>query len=80
MYLYIISVPCQKILNIFTRALEIDRKASLWRAFLACFAASANLFLDNLAFVLDLLILQDKHNIRTLSLNIKLICTRCETG
>jgi len=24
--------------------------------------------------------LQDKHNIRTLSLNIKLICTCCETG
>jgi hypothetical protein len=24
--------------------------------------------------------LQDKHNIRTLSLNIKFICTRCETG
>jgi hypothetical protein len=26
------------------------------------------------------LTLQDKHNIRTLSLNIKFICTRCETG
>jgi hypothetical protein len=25
------------------------------------------------------LILQDKHNIGTLSINIKLICTRCET-
>ena len=24
--------------------------------------------------------MQDKHNIRTLSLNIKFICTRCETG
>jgi len=24
--------------------------------------------------------LQDKHNIRTLSLNIKFICSRCETG
>jgi hypothetical protein len=34
----------------------------------------------NLAVVLDFLILQDKHNICTLSLNIKLICTRCETG
>jgi hypothetical protein len=36
------------------------------------------LFSDNLAVVLDFLILQDKQNIRTLSLNIKLICTRCE--
>jgi hypothetical protein len=37
---------------------------------------------DNLAVVLDILMLQDKHNIHvcTLSLNIKLICTRCETG
>jgi hypothetical protein len=26
------------------------------------------------------LTLQDKHNIRTLSLNIKFICNRCETG
>ena len=26
------------------------------------------------------LILQDKHNIRTLSLNMKLNCTRCQTG
>ena len=26
------------------------------------------------------LILQDKHNICTFSLNIKLICTHCETG
>jgi hypothetical protein len=26
------------------------------------------------------LTLQDKHNILTLSLNIKFICTRCETG
>ena len=36
-------------------------------------------FLDNLAVVLDFLILQDNYNICTLSLNIKLICTRCET-
>jgi hypothetical protein len=28
----------------------------------------------------DFMTLQDKHNIRTLSLNIKFICTRCETG
>jgi hypothetical protein len=28
---------------------------------------------------LDVLILQDKHNIRTLSLNIESIWTRCET-
>ena len=33
------------------------------------------LFSDNLAGVLDFLLLQDKHNIPTLSLNIKLICT-----
>jgi len=26
------------------RALETDRKASIWQAFLACFAASANYF------------------------------------
>ena len=37
-------------------------------------------YLNNLEGVLDFLILQDKHNIRTLSLNIKLICTRNETG
>ena len=37
------------------------------------------LFLDNLAVVLDFLKRQDKHDIRTLSVNIKLICTRCET-
>jgi len=35
---------------------------------------------DDLTVVFDFLILQDKHNIRTLSLNIQLICTRCETG
>ena len=35
------------------------------------------LFSDNLAGVLDFFIL---HNICTLSLNIKLICTRYETG
>ena len=29
---------------------------------------------------LDFFILQDKDNVRTLSLNIKLICTRCKTG
>ena len=33
------------------------------------------LFSDNLAIVLDLLILNDKHNVRSLSLNIKLICS-----
>ena len=38
------------------------------------------LSLNNLAVVLGYLILQDKHDIRTLSGNIKLICTRCETG
>ena len=38
------------------------------------------LFSDDLTVVFDFLILQDKHNIRTLSLNIQLICTRCETG
>ena len=35
------------------------------------------LFTDELA--VDFLMLQDKHNMRTFSLNIKLICTRCET-
>ena len=38
------------------------------------------LFSDNVAGILNFLILQDRHNIRTLSLNIQLICTRCETG
>jgi hypothetical protein len=38
------------------------------------------LFSDNLAGVLDFLILQDKLNMCTLSLNIKLICTFYETG
>jgi hypothetical protein len=37
------------------------------------------LFSDTLAGVLEFLILQDKHNILTLSLNIKLICTHCKT-
>jgi hypothetical protein len=35
---------------------------------------------DNLALVLNLLILQDKHSIRRLLVNIKLICSRYETG
>jgi hypothetical protein len=30
--------------NLFAQALETDRKASLWRTFLACFAATANKF------------------------------------
>ena len=37
------------------------------------------LFSDNLAGVLDFFILHDKHNIRILSFNIKLIWARCET-
>jgi hypothetical protein len=37
-------------------------------------------FSDNLAVVLDFLTSQDKHNIRTLSVNVKLIWTCCETG
>jgi hypothetical protein len=43
------------------------------------YRSTLQLFSDNLAVVFDLLILQDTHNIRTLSINIKLICTRCET-
>ena len=39
-----------------------------------------HLFSDNLALVLDLLTLKDKHNKHTLSVNIKLYCTLCETG
>ena len=38
------------------------------------------LFSDNLAVVLDFLTLQDKHNITTLSVDIRFICTRCEKG
>jgi len=37
-------------------------------------------FLNNLTVVLGFLTLYDKHNIRTLSENIKLICVFCETG
>ena len=40
--IYTIYVHCRKIYNLFVRALEISRKASLLQAFLACFAASAN--------------------------------------
>jgi hypothetical protein len=38
------------------------------------------LFCLNLTSFPTFLTLQNKHNIRTLSLNIKFICTRCETG
>ena len=38
------------------------------------------LFSDILVAVFDIFILQDKHNIRTLLVNIKFICTRCETA
>ena len=41
---YTIYVHCQKIYNLFVRTLEKGRKASLWRVFLTCFAASANQF------------------------------------
>ena len=37
------------------------------------------LFLENLAVVLGFLTFQDKHNISTLSEDIKFICTYCET-
>jgi hypothetical protein len=37
-------VHCRKIYNSFVRALETGRKASLLRAFVACFAASVNTF------------------------------------
>ena len=37
-------------------------------------------FLNNFTVVLCFLTLYDKHNIRTLSENIKFICTLCETG
>jgi hypothetical protein len=42
--------------------------------------ALLQIFSDNLEVVLDFLTLQDKPNIRTLSLNIKLISTCCETA
>ena len=38
------------------------------------------IFSDNLEVVLDFFIVQDKYNIRKLSTNIKILCTRCETG
>jgi hypothetical protein len=40
LYIHTISVHCQKIYNLFARALETGRKVML--TFLACFAASAN--------------------------------------
>jgi hypothetical protein len=67
--------------NLFVQDLETVKKASYRghhgkllerRLFL--------LILDNLAVDLSFLTLQDKHNICTLSENIKFICTRCETG
>jgi hypothetical protein len=33
---------CWKIYNLFLRVLETSKKANLWQAFLACFAAIAN--------------------------------------
>jgi hypothetical protein len=42
----------------------------------ACFCP----FCLNLTSFPTFLTLQDKHNIRTLCLNVKFICTRCETG
>ena len=41
-YIYTIYVHCQKIYNLFVQALETGRKISIWQAFLACFAESAN--------------------------------------
>ena len=35
---------CRKIYNVCVRALAASRKISLWRAFLSCFAAIANVF------------------------------------
>jgi hypothetical protein len=64
-----LTVVCIIKANIFS-ALNISF-LQVWRLF--------QLFSDNFAVVLDFLILQDKHNIHTLLLNIKLICTRCET-
>jgi hypothetical protein len=40
----------------------------------------SELFSNNLALVLQFFTLQDKHDIHTLSVNIKLICTRCKAG
>ena len=42
LYIYTIYIYCQKIYNLFTRVLEAGGKAIIWRAFMACFAASAN--------------------------------------
>jgi len=39
---YTIYVLCQKIYNLFVRALETGRKVSLWWVFLACFRVSGN--------------------------------------
>ena len=41
---YTIYVHCRKIYNLFVRALETGRKASIWQTFVACFTASANKF------------------------------------
>ena len=37
-------LQCEKIYNLFVRALESDRKANLWRTVLSCFATSENEF------------------------------------
>ena len=59
---------------------QYKRWRQWWRLWKRLERRLFQLFSDNLAVVLDLLILQDKHNIRTLSENVKLICTRYETG
>ena len=55
-----------------------DIRDNRWRHWKQFERRLFQLFSDNLAGVLHVLILQDKHNTRTLSLNIKLICTWCE--
>jgi hypothetical protein len=47
-----------------------------WKRLERCFY---QLFADNLAVVMEFFTLQDKDNICTLSVNILLICTGCET-
>ena len=44
LYVCAIYVDCQKILNLFVRALETGSKTSPWQSFLTCFEASANEF------------------------------------
>ena len=73
------SGGCRQVWNWYywTRTTKKTPLTTFWKARNdACFCP----FCLNLTSFPTFLTLQDKHNIRTLSLNIKCICTCCETG